>query len=439
MRSHRLHGVIAGALGSTLVLLAVACGDSEREALTEDPDASPADRDAASSLEPDAADGGTSGFDAAPEPVSCAVTPCALELAAGARHVCARMAGGDVRCWGDNTHGSIGNGISEDDGTEPGDTTRPVTVVDLTGATQLSAARDTTCARRDDGSVRCWGQNDHGQLGLGIADELAHPRPTAAPLSGGAMRVDLGRRSACAVLTTGELWCWGSNDKKQLARSERDPVLGPGRAELAGSSVTRAAASDGTTYGISSSGRLLAWGALAGREGSLDPDPVPAPLPALAAVHDVAVGESHACAIAGGRVSCWGSSTSYALCTGLPSPEPVPAHAVIVTTAYPQQIAVSRNTTCVRLTNGQIHCCGAGSSGQLGVPTVDGGLSSSAAFAPASSFTGYAVQVVTTDLATCALLRSGAVECWGGNAHGELGRGTRDGDPHPAPAAVSFP
>ncbi|MCW5836229.1 MAG: hypothetical protein KIS78_27765, partial [Labilithrix sp.] len=408
------------------------------------------------------------GHDAAAEPVVCAVTPCAVELAAGASHVCARMAAGDVRCWGDDTFGSIGNGAPPPDaGTDDGgkdddpkgdpdddpkgdpdddpkaDTTRPTAVTHVAGATQISAAHRTTCARIDDGSVRCWGGNAHGQLGLAvapaIADDLPHPYASPVALTGAAKRVDVGQRSACAVLADGALACWGSNERLQLARLERG-VLGPGAGDLAGFAVTRASASEVTTYGLTATAggvKLLSWGALGGRQGSLDPDPVPAILPALDDVQDVAVGPTHACAIAGGSVYCWGSSTKYALCTGLPSSEPEPAHAILRTLAYPQQIAVSRNGTCVRLTDGTLQCCGDASRGQLAIPAADGG-SSALSFTPATGFVGYAVQVVTTDLATCALLKSGAVECWGGNAHGELGRGTRDDDPHPTPERVSF-
>ncbi|MBX3217099.1 MAG: hypothetical protein KF850_34015 [Labilithrix sp.] len=464
-------------------LLFAACGESE-ERVAFTPDAAPE----ASSPSPQPAeqpDGGPrAGHDAAAEPVVCAVTPCAVELAAGANHVCARMAEGDVRCWGDDTFGAIGNGSTPadagaDDGGDPkdgdpkdgdpkggdpkdgdpkdgdpggapkddapkGDTSRPTAVTDIAGATQISAAHRTTCARLDDGSVRCWGGNAHGQLGLAvapaIADDLPHPYASPVALTGAAERVDVGQRSACAVLATGALACWGSNERQQLARPERG-VLGPVTGDLAGFAVTRAAASEVTTYGLTGTAgsvKLLSWGALGGRQGSLDPDPVPAVLPELDDVHDVAVGPTHACAIAGGSVYCWGSSTKYALCTGLPSSEREPAHAILRTIAYPQQIAVSRNGTCVRLTDGSLQCCGDASRGQLALPPPDGGASA-LSFTPASGFTGYAVQVVTTDLATCALLASGAVECWGGNTHGELGRGTRDDEAHPSPERVTFP
>lgn len=437
------------ALTSCALFAVVACSDTDdRPAFGPDagPDApalpDPSQEDGAAPER----DGGSDSFDASSEPVVCAVSPCAVELAAGAGHVCARMSDGDVWCWGDDALGATGNGKPEpgdkdDPKSEPEDTSRPVRVTDLANVSQISAANRTTCARRNDGAVLCWGGNEQGQLGLAVApaisDSDAHPYRSVVELGSTATRVDVGERAACALLASGELACWGFNDKKQLARADADRVLGPGKSDLAGFVVTRTGGSEGSTYGLTGTGGLLSWGALAGREGSLNPDPVPALLPALSGVHDVAVGPTHACALSNGSVYCWGSSQKYALCTGLPTTERIPAHAHLQTTAYPQQIAVSRNNTCVRLTDGSLQCCGDATHGQLAVAPPDGG-GSMFSFTRAEEFTGHAVQVVTTDISTCALLRSGAVECWGGNEHGELGRGTRDGDPHPTPAAVTF-
>jgi alpha-tubulin suppressor-like RCC1 family protein len=38
-------------------------------------------------------------------------------------------------------------------------------------ALQLTAGGNNTCARLDDGSVKCWGLNGNGQLGLGDAQD----------------------------------------------------------------------------------------------------------------------------------------------------------------------------------------------------------------------------------------------------------------------------
>jgi alpha-tubulin suppressor-like RCC1 family protein len=447
--------VALGTIATSSLLAVVACDSTEERGVLENdagPEAGP-EPNLPPAPSPETDGGPGPSFDASPEPVVCEVSPCVVELAAGANHVCARLSTGDVSCWGENIFGAIGNGQPEPDagdGKSPGkgddpvegpaDVTTPARVTDVSNVTQISAGYRTTCARRADGAVLCWGGDEWGQLGLSgsAGDSRAHPYRNQVELGAGATRVDVGQRTTCALLASGELSCWGYNDWKQLARPEEDIILGPGASDLAGFVVKRAAGSDRSSYGVTNDGGLLSWGALAAREGSLNPDPTPAPVPALSEVHDVAAAPTHACAIAGGSVYCWGSSQTYALCTGLPSTERLPAHAILQTSAFPQQLSVSTNSTCVRLTDGTIQCCGAASLGQLAVNPSDAGSSVSMAFTRAENFKGHAVQVVTTDIATCALLRNGAVECWGGNKHGELGRGTRDDDAHPMPAAVSF-
>ena len=454
----RIGAVVSlGAMTTGSLFAVVACDSTEDRVAFDDDAGTDSGTPNLPDPPPPETDGGPGpAFDASPEPVVCEVSPCVVELAAGANHVCARLSTGEVRCWGENNFGAVGNGAPEPDGggkdpdkkdepVEPdtGDVTRPTPVSDLANVTQISAGNRTTCARRDDGAVFCWGSNEWGQLGLspdtGFSDFDPHPYRNAVELGGSATRVDVGQRSVCAVLASGGLSCWGSNDRSQLARLEKDTVLGPGASDMAGFVVKRSAASNRTSYGITADGGLVTWGALAAREGSLDPDRTPAPVPALSGVHEIAAGPTHACGIAEGSVYCWGSSQTYALCTGLPSTERLPAHAILQTNAFPQQLAVSGNSTCVRLTDGTIQCCGAASHGQLAVtPSDDSEWAVSMAFTRAENFKGHAVQVVTTDIATCALLRSGAVECWGGNKHGELGQGTTDKDAHPMPAVVSF-
>jgi alpha-tubulin suppressor-like RCC1 family protein len=80
------------------------------------------------------------------------------EIAAGGYHTCARLSDGTVRCWGHNEYGQLGDNTQ---------TSRlvPVAVSGLSGVAEIVAGASHTCARLSDGTVRCWGNNDYGQLG----------------------------------------------------------------------------------------------------------------------------------------------------------------------------------------------------------------------------------------------------------------------------------
>jgi len=377
-------------------------------------------------------------FDASAEPVACAVTPCAVELVAGAAHFCARLDDGTVQCWGDDGSGALGGGPftppEDDDGGVARGTVR---VTDLSDVVQLSAAGTSTCARLASGTVRCWGGNAKGQLGLHqeepFADGDPHPVPSDVA-TGPLARVDLGLASACGIGVDGTVRCWGDNAKGQLTRVDVGATSGPVAADLGGLAIVRTAASNETGYALSSDGDVFSWGRIAARPSSLDVDPSPAKVPALAGVHDIAVGPLHACAAANGEVFCWGERDAP-LCTGLPDAQLEPKRAPLRGLGRAQQIAVSRNTTCARLTDGSVQCCGADDHGQLG--DQDAGARE-LAFRSVTQLHDHVVHVATADEATCALVQSGSVVCWGGNAHGELGGTTRDGVAHPAPTKVVF-
>jgi alpha-tubulin suppressor-like RCC1 family protein len=84
----------------------------------------------------------------------------AIDIAAGFMHECALLRDRTLRCWGQNQHGQLGDGTNHD-------TTLPVAVVGESHVTQVECGRDHSCARHEDGSISCWGSNEYGQLGDG--------------------------------------------------------------------------------------------------------------------------------------------------------------------------------------------------------------------------------------------------------------------------------
>lgn len=397
-------------------------------------------------------------FDPADEEVSCTKEPCALELVAGDAHFCARMKSGAVRCWGANAAGVLGRAPSE------GDAPVVVTVDGLTGVEQVSTSGTTACALSS-GAVKCWGNNSDGLLGLQadavVADGEPHPTPAPVALPGPAVRVDIGPRVGCAILATGETWCWGYNGAAQLGRPTEQTLGAPARTPLAGVKVVRTAHGSFTSLAVTEQGEILSWGTVGGPKGNLsarmsstelDPNPLPI---GFGDVTKLVVTSSttyqppgfpqpplkvygRACAVAGGEIYCWGLSEYAALGTGSPDLALRPTKAGLDSGfAWAQHVAAGGETTCARLTDGTVQCAGDNRLGGLAI-AADAGAKFSMAFRPATELQGYAVGVAAARSAVCALLKSGEVACWGANDAGQLGQGTKDGDAHPTPVTVKF-
>jgi alpha-tubulin suppressor-like RCC1 family protein len=129
-------------------------------------------------------------------------------LAAGGDHTCAVDTTGQLRCWGNNDSGEIGDGSST---TRPNPMAIAMTPVTAT-VTDAVAGDDITCAETTAGP-RCWGSNFFGQLGDGTAADRR--KPVAVKALATAARPATGTAHACA-LSTGEVYCWGDNSLGQL-------------------------------------------------------------------------------------------------------------------------------------------------------------------------------------------------------------------------------
>ncbi len=127
-------------------------------------------------------------------------------ISAGEFRSCALLDDGTVRCWGRNNYYKLGDGTTN---TPP--RTSPVTVIGLSGVTEIGAGGEShTCARLANGSVRCWGRNDYGQVGDGTETE----RPSPTPVSGISTAVGLsaGGHMGCVILADGTVRCWGASE-----------------------------------------------------------------------------------------------------------------------------------------------------------------------------------------------------------------------------------
>ena len=176
-------------------------------------------------------------------PIDLGTGRTALAISVGNMHTCAMLDDHAVKCWGYNADGILGLGDDEFRGDDPGEMGDALPAVDLgTGhtASAIAAAWSHTCARLEDLSVKCWGTNDQGQLGLGDSNNRgASPADMgdALPVSDlGTGRtvseLDGGGFHTCAVLDDGSVKCWGSNDS--TIYSESDGALGLGDTESRG-------------------------------------------------------------------------------------------------------------------------------------------------------------------------------------------------------------
>ena len=149
----------------------------------------------------------------------------ATAISAGGYHACALLDNGSVKCWGGNGYGQLGIDNTTTMGDDSGEMAQ-LTGINLgTGrtATAISAGYDHTCALLDNGAVKCWGLNSSGQLGLDNRTNMGDDSGEMDQLTGinlgtgrTATAIDAGGWHTCAVLDDGSSKCWGDNNNGKL-------------------------------------------------------------------------------------------------------------------------------------------------------------------------------------------------------------------------------
>lgn len=263
----------------------------------------------------------------------------ASAISVGAYHVCVILqTSSDVKCWGRNDSGQLGL----DSGTHRGDNvlemgdnlTALVLGVGRTAAA-IQAGGEHSCAKLDNSTLKCWGNNASGQLGQGGAQNQGDGANEMSSLTVTNLGTGLtassfkgGSLHNCALLNNGTLKCWGNGGEGQLGyggsqtRGDQNNEMGDNLAtvDLGASASTISSGGSHNCAILTATSTVKCWGygfyGQLGQGGSLSRGNQPNEMGANLAVADlgtsltalfIAVGGHHSCAILNtNKVKCWG-------------------------------------------------------------------------------------------------------------------------------------
>jgi alpha-tubulin suppressor-like RCC1 family protein len=223
------------------------------------------------------------------------------QIALGDFHTCALLSDGTVKCWGDNYSGEVGNGAATS--TFPllfdlppvaSAILVPVAVPNLNGVTAVFASNGAyyTCALRAGGTAACWGNDFFGELGNATTTNSSVP--VAVSNLSGATAMSLGVAHSCALLAGGTVDCWGDNGWDQFGNG-----VAPGSSTPVGLVCQTAATGQACTTGAEcSSGNCVDGVCCATACGGGDPSDCQACSVASGGTSDgtcVALSTTHAC------------------------------------------------------------------------------------------------------------------------------------------------
>ena|GEM_PF-6292497 len=412
------------------------------------------------------------GFLTLPSPGAQGVAPdevaWATDVTAGGSHTCAIYNLGTPYCWGENGDGQLGMG-------DLVNRARPYPV-DISGLTpglvfkQISAGFFHTCAvvgissNDSQNTVYCWGKNDRGQLGLGVANSTLVTVPTTVGSPGGlvAKKVSAGFAHTCATYgaagsnTSNVAYCWGNNDEGQLGdgsgvfdtTSQTFTTLPTSYysphavvTTLMSSYIIDISAGSMSSCAVAATGMAYCWGAGgSGQLGNNSTDssssPVENPTPYdYNQVSAVGVGWFYGCVIESGQVQCWGDNTSGQLGIGNNS-STVSRIAVggLLSGRTMLQVATGYAHTCTIAgpsATAVLYCWGDNSDGQV----LNGNTGTNTNTPVAANLTnvpsGYVPKKVATGWGhTCAIYGTpdseftNFITCGGDNSDGQVGDNT---------------
>jgi alpha-tubulin suppressor-like RCC1 family protein len=267
------------------------------------------------------------------------------------------------------------------------------------------------------GRAFCWGaKTDSGSD--------FQPSPARVDLPEALIQVAAGRAHACGVSATGAVYCWGDNERAQLASSDPTSV-GPLRVFLP-ARARSVSCGDQHNCAILDDGTLWCWGSNAESQlgtAELSLGPVVANPTQVGIANDyfhASCGQGHSCALRQpGALWCWGRNTVAQLGLGTLEPGQAVTPLRVGTDEDWVEVSSAQEGSCGSKRDGRIFCWGSNVAGRVGAGT-------DVALSPLEIGAGGYTNVATSTFHTCATKTDGALWCWGRNVEGQLGAGHFD-------------
>ncbi len=353
----------------------------------------------------------------------CPIEGSVVKMVAGMWHTCALLDSGSVVCWGSNDRGQLGTGASTGKAKVP-------TPIEALGdnVLTLAAGGHSTCAVLTGGELKCWGANKKGQLGDGTIQD--HPLPAAVTgLESGVQSVGVGETHACALMQTGGVKCWGINDKGQVGNGlvtdlEKTAV------DVYGLTSGVIAISVGFNHSCAllDTGAVKCWGSNSNAQvgvpkGDKLEERKPRDVTSLSSgVVALASGGFHSCVLLDtGGLKCWGSNQDGQFGDGDHSPSEFTPVDVLGLSSGVAGVTAGESYTCAWLNLDGMKCWGANAAGQLGHKIT---LEKKNPTDVYSTLSEGVIGATAGDAHTCAWFASAVPQCWGSNGDGQLGDGT---------------
>ena len=312
-------------------------------------------------------------------------------IAAGTYNGCAILENQSMVCWGDNEYGQLG------DGTTDGSVV-PIYVNVAANETpvEVTVGQVTACALMESGNIYCWGSGYYGKMGNGEpwGDDYVNTemRQVLLPEGQGGQTVSISGGHICTILDNGDVYCWGRGNQGQLG------------------------------YGGTSNRNI----------------PAKVNLPGQRSAIAISTGTYMTCAITtDGMGYCWGENDEGQLGNGTTNTRRTTPVEVLFPSGYtPVSISAGDDFSCALMDNRKVMCWGENNDGRLGQgPLATDDETTPVWVSMENSETAHFLDIGTKS--ACMILDSGETKCWGTNEEGQIGQGDTDIDYYSTPTEVS--
>ena len=355
-------------------------------------------------------------WDKSPAEYSWTILAKAIDVSADIYHTCAITGPGGVKCWGNNDGGQLGTGNTTDSNV-------PVNVSSLSsGVSAISGGVFHTCVLTSSGGVKCWGDNSASQLGTGDNNSSLIPVDVSG-LTSGVSAISSGYYHNC-VLKSGGVKCWGWNFYGQLGNGSNTDSNVPVDVSDLTSGISAISAGYYHSCAVTTGGAVKCWGKNDNGQlgnGNNNNSNVPVNVSGLdsISISEISAGNAHTCALtSGGGVKCWGFNRYGQLGNGTTQDSYTPVDVSNLSSDV-QAISTGGYHTCALTTSGGVKCWGENMFGKLG----NGNNVNSSIPVDVSGLLSGIGAISAGDNHTCAVTTTGGVKCWGRNSEGQLGNG----------------